>query len=98
VRHRLAEAKVKATGLHWLALQAAATGQAADAALAAAYAQTAASQTVYDLHQFLGAMGMTLEHPLHLWTYRMKALIGELGGQGGQALAAADAVWGPPGA
>jgi alkylation response protein AidB-like acyl-CoA dehydrogenase len=94
VRHRLAEAKVKATSLHWLALKAAATGEAGDAALAAAYAQTAASQVTYDLHQFLGAMGMTLEHPLHLWTYRMKGLISELGGRGGQSAAAADAIWG----
>jgi alkylation response protein AidB-like acyl-CoA dehydrogenase len=94
VRHRLAEAKVRATGLHWLALRAAATGEAADAALAAGYAQSAATQSVYDFHQFLGAMGMTLEHPLHLWTYRLKALTAELGGRAEQAAAAADAVWG----
>jgi alkylation response protein AidB-like acyl-CoA dehydrogenase len=95
VRHRLAEARVKATGLHWLALKAAGAGEPGDAALAAAYAQAAAAQIAYDLHQFLGAMGMTLEHPLHLWTYRMKALISELGGRAAQATAAADALWGP---
>lgn len=94
IRHRLAEAKVKSTSLHWLALKAASTGDAGDAALAASYAQTAAPQVVYDLHQFLGAMGMTLEHPLHLWTYRMKALLGELGGRAAQSEAAADAIWG----
>jgi alkylation response protein AidB-like acyl-CoA dehydrogenase len=94
VRHRLAEAKVKANSLHWLALKAATTLDAGDAALAALYAQTAASQVTYDLHQFLGAMGMTLEHPLHLWTYRMKALIGELGGRADQGADAADAIWG----
>ncbi len=32
---------------------------------------------------------MTLEHPLHLWTYRLKALLSELGGRGGQAQAVA---------
>ena len=48
---------------------------------------------VYDLHQFLGAMGITLEHPLHLWTDRLKALIGELGGRGANAVAAAGAIW-----
>ena len=37
---------------------------------------------------------MTLEHPLHLWTYRLKLLIGELGGRGANALAAASALWG----
>jgi hypothetical protein len=40
-------------------------------------------------------MGMTLEHPLHLWTYRMKALVSEFGGRAAQAAAAADALWGP---
>jgi hypothetical protein len=38
----------------------------------------------------LGAMGMTLEHPLHLWTYRLKALLSDLGGRGEQAHAVAD--------
>lgn len=94
LRHRLAEAQVRANGVYWLAMSAAATLDAGDAALAALHAQESARATVYDFHQFLGAMGMTLEHPLHLWTYRLKALASELGGRGGQALAAADAVWG----
>ena len=93
VRHRLAEASVRAMGVHWLALKAAGTLDPGDAALAAYYAQEAANRIVYDLHQFLGAMGMTLEHPLHLWTYRLKALIGELGGRGTQAVAAAASIW-----
>jgi hypothetical protein len=93
VRHRLAEASVRAMGVHWLALKAAGTLDAGDAALAAYYAQEAANRIVYDLHQFLGAMGVTLEHPLHLWTYRLKALIGELGGRGAQAVAAAHSIW-----
>ncbi|MFT3966612.1 MAG: acyl-CoA dehydrogenase, partial [Sphingobium sp.] len=75
-------------------LRAAGTGDAGDAALAALHAQEAAKRVGYDYHQFLGAMGMTLEHPLHLWTYRLKALTGDLGGRGEQALAAADALWG----
>lgn len=94
LRHRLAEAQVRTNGVYWLAMKAAGTLDAGDAALAALHAQESARATVYDFHQFLGAMGMTLEHPLHLWTYRLKALIGELGGRGGQALAAADALWG----
>jgi acyl-CoA dehydrogenase-like protein len=93
VRHRLAEASVRAMGVHWLAMKAAATLDAGDAALAAYAAQDAANRIVYDLHQFLGAMGVTLEHPLHLWTYRLKALIGELGGRGTQAVAAAASIW-----
>ena len=93
IRHRLAEAQVRTNGVYWLAMKAAGTLDPGDAALAALHAQESARACVYDFHQFLGAMGMTLEHPLHLWTYRLKALIGELGGRGGQALAAADAIW-----
>lgn len=94
LRHRLAEAQVLTNGVYWLALRAAGTGDAGDAALAALHAQDAAKRVGYDFHQFLGAMGMTLEHPLHLWTYRLKLLTAELGGRGAQAVAAADAIWG----
>lgn len=94
MRHRLAEAQVRANGVYWLAMKAAATLDPADAALAAFHAQESARVVVYDFHQFLGGMGMTLEHPLHLWTYRLKLLISELGGRGANALAAADALWG----
>ena len=94
MRHRLAEAQVLTNGVYWLALRAAGTGDPGDAALAALHAQEAAKRVGYDFHQFLGAMGMTLEHPLHLWTYRLKALASELGGRGANALAAADAIWG----
>jgi Acyl-CoA dehydrogenase, C-terminal domain len=93
VRHRLAEAQVRSNGVYWLAMKAAATLDAGDAALAALHAQESIKATVYDFHQFLGAMGMTLEHPLHLWTYRLKALSSELGGRGVQALAAAKGLW-----
>ncbi|PPE71873.1 acyl-CoA dehydrogenase [Solimonas fluminis] len=94
LRHRMAECTVLAGGVRWLALKAAATGDPADAALAALHAQESATRIAYDLHQMLGAMGMTLEHPLHLWTYRLKALVSELGGRGGQALAVARHAFG----
>lgn len=94
MRHRLAEAQVVTNGAYWLAMRAAQTEDAGDAALAVLHAQESAKRVCYDYHQFLGAMGMTLEHPLHLWTYRLKALTAELGGRGEQALAAADALWG----
>jgi Acyl-CoA dehydrogenase, C-terminal domain len=94
MRHRLAEAQVRTNGVYWLAMKAAATLDPADAALACFHAQESARLVVYDFHQFMGAMGMTLEHPLHLWTYRLKLLIGELGGRGNNALAAAEALWG----
>jgi hypothetical protein len=93
LRHRLAEDHVLALGTRWLALKAAASGDEGDAALAAAHAQEAARQVVYDLHQFLGGMGVTLEHPLHLWTYRLKLLTADLGGGLVQAADAAALVW-----
>jgi hypothetical protein len=34
-----------------------------------------------------------LEYPLHLWTYRLKFIQGELGGRAEQAIAAAEAVF-----
>lgn len=94
LRHRLSEAQVLTNASYWLTMRAAATGDAGDAALAAMQAQECAKRVAYDYHQFLGGMGMTLEHPLHLWTYRLKALSSELGGRGGNGLAAAEAIWG----
>jgi alkylation response protein AidB-like acyl-CoA dehydrogenase len=89
LRHRMAECAVLAGGVKWLALKAAGTAAEGDAALAAFHAQESATRVVYDLHQMLGAMGITLEHPLHLWTYRLKVLLSELGGRGAQAAAVA---------
>lgn len=94
IRHRLAEAQVRINGTYWLAIRAAADCDPGHAALAAHHACETARICIYDFHQFLGAMGMTLEHPLHLWTYRLKLLAGELGGAAGHARAAADALWG----
>jgi alkylation response protein AidB-like acyl-CoA dehydrogenase len=89
LRHRMAEGAVLAGGVRWLALKAAWSGDDGDAALAALHAQESATRIIYDVHQMLGAMGMTLETPLHLWTYRLKALLSELGGRAGQANAVA---------
>ena len=94
LRHRMAECAVLAGGVRWLALKAAGTADEADAALAALHAQDSATRVVYDVHQMFAAMGMTLEHPLHLWTYRLKALLSELGGRGGQASAVAQHCFG----
>lgn len=94
LRHRLAECTVLAEGVRWLAVKAAWSGDEGDAALAAYHAQDAATRVIYDVHQMSGAMGMTLEMDLHLWTYRMKALLSELGGRGGQAQAVGQHVFG----
>ena len=90
LRHRMAECAVLAGGVKWLALKAADSAAPADAALAAYYAQDSAVRIAYECHQMLAAMGMTLEHPLHLWTYRLKALVSELGGRSGQAASVAE--------
>ena len=95
VQHRLAEAAVRIEAMRWMALSAAASSSEADAAAAAGYAQAAAPTIVYDLHQFMGAMGLTLEHPLHRWTTRAKMLRADLGSAAAQHGALADAVWGP---
>jgi hypothetical protein len=90
LRHRMAECAVLAGGVKLLALKAASTATEADAALAAFHAQESATRIAYELHQMFGAMGMTLEHPLHLWTYRLKALLSDLGGRSAQARAVAE--------
>ena len=89
LRHRMAECAVLAGGVRRLALKAAWSGDPGDAALAAFHAQDSATRVNYDVHQMMGAMGMTLEMSLHLWTYRMKALLSELGGRGANAAAVA---------
>lgn len=93
VQHRLAGNAVRIEATRWLALQAAHSGSAADAAAAAGYAQQAAGTAIYDLHQFMGAMGLTLEHPLHRWTTRAKMLRADLGGAEAQYAALAAAAW-----
>jgi alkylation response protein AidB-like acyl-CoA dehydrogenase len=93
IQHRLAWAAETAEATKWLALRAAFSDDEADAAVAAGYAQARTATLTYDLHQFSGAMGLTLEFPLHLWTYRLRALAGELGGASVQSRAAAAAAW-----
>jgi alkylation response protein AidB-like acyl-CoA dehydrogenase len=93
IQHRLAMAAETAESTKWLAFRAAWSDSESDAAIAAAFAQARTAQFTYDVQQFAGAMGLTLEFPLHLWTYRLRALAGELGGGSRQARAAALATW-----
>ena len=82
IQHRLAGAAAKIEAAYWLTLRAAQGLNAGDAATALGYVQEASTKVVYDLHQFMGAMGLTLEHPLHRWTYRARLLRSSLGGAG----------------
>lgn len=96
IQHRLAMAAETVESCKWLAFRAAWSDRNADASIAAGFAQTRIAQFTYDLHQFTGAMGLTLEYPLHRWTYRLRALAGELGGASRQARAAATTTWPEP--
>jgi hypothetical protein len=94
VQHRLGVDTQIAEGTRWLARRAAWNGTEQDATIAALHAQDGVPTIAYDCHQFNGALGITLEHPLHFWTFRLRALQGELGGRAAQAGALADARWG----
>jgi len=94
IQHRLVMDTEMAEATRWLALRAAWSDSELDAATAATFAQDSIARLVTDLHQFTGAMGLTLEYPLHYWTYRLRALVGELGGSSQQAQAVSKAAWG----
>jgi len=96
IQHRLAQCHQIVCGIHYLTLRAAWSRDALDADLAASYAQQHVQKILFDLHQFNGAMGVTNEHTLHFWTYRLRALQAEAGGGPGAALAIADKRWGAP--
>lgn len=85
LQHRLAECAAVIEGLRLLVYRAAVEGgtHAYDAAIVA---HDAAKRLIYETSQFHGALGLTLEYPLHLWVYRLRALQMEL------AQAAAEAV------
>lgn len=94
VKHRLAGGASSIVACRLLARRAADLGQAGDARLALGYAQDCATGILYDLHQFMGAMGLTLEHPLYRWSYRIKLLVSELGGASRQFQDLATKEWG----
>ncbi|HMN79296.1 MAG TPA: acyl-CoA dehydrogenase family protein [Burkholderiaceae bacterium] len=96
IQHRLAEAATAIEAARWLTLRAAWSCDPLDASMALAHAQHHAGSIVYDLHQFMGATGLTLEHPLHRWTYRVRLLRSELGGAERQFAATARAAWSVP--
>jgi alkylation response protein AidB-like acyl-CoA dehydrogenase len=93
VQHRLVQCHMAATALHYLSVRAAWSGLVYDADVAACYAQQHVKKIVVDLHQFAGAMGVTNEFSLHLWTYRLRALQTEAGGMIEAALNVARNRW-----
>lgn len=93
IQQRLASAATKVEAAYWLTLKAAQGLAAPDAAIALGYVQEASTRIVYDLHQFMGAMGLTLEHPLHRWTYRARLLRSTLGGASANMKAVSERRW-----
>jgi len=93
IQHRLAEDAQIVQACKLLAFKAAYEDSDREAAVAALYAQETMRKIIYDCHQFAGAMGLTLEFPLHLWTYRLKYLQGEAGGRVAQSRLLAKTVW-----
>lgn len=77
VQHRLAECSVLAHSARLLLRRAAVQGGdgGQDAALVA---HEAVKRILYETNQFHGAIGLTLEYPLHLWSYRLRVLQFEL--------------------
>jgi alkylation response protein AidB-like acyl-CoA dehydrogenase len=94
IQHRLAEDAQIVQACRLMAFRAADSDCERLAAIACLYAQDAMRKVINDCHQFSGAMGLTLEFPLHLWTYRLKVLQGEAGGRAAQARVVAGRQWG----
>jgi alkylation response protein AidB-like acyl-CoA dehydrogenase len=94
VQHRLAELQVAVDGARWLTREAAYNGASAEAAATAcAAATTAVERVIADTHQLTGAMSLTREYDLHLWTLPMWALSQEAGGLEAHREAVAVARW-----
>jgi len=81
LQHRLAELAVIIEGAHWIALEAAfRDADPLQAAVAAGRAAGAAGLVARECHQMHGAIGLTRDYPLHLWSTRLGPLAVELGG------------------
>jgi hypothetical protein len=80
IQHRLAEMTTAIESLRLMTYRAALSQEGAEAALALGFGQEVAARVSYDSHQFHGALGQSLEYPLHYWTDRLRALQGECGG------------------
>lgn len=93
IQHRLAICAMMVEATEISARRAASSGEPVHAAMATAVAQDAAANLHHECSQFHGAMGLTIEAPVHYFTYRLKALQGELGGLPDQAIAAATYLW-----
>ncbi|MFA5882919.1 MAG: acyl-CoA dehydrogenase [Acidimicrobiia bacterium] len=94
LQHRLAALRVRIEGSRWLTYRAAWEGAPDESVLVATAQAVGAGRTaVRELHQMSGAMGLTDEYDLHLWTTRIFSLAAELGGPPVLQQALARARW-----
>ncbi len=93
VQHRLSICKVAIAATQKLVYRAALRPHGPNPALALAQAQETAVKVSQECQQFHGAIGLTLEHPLHHWTYRLKFLATEIGGGPASLERAAERTW-----
>lgn len=77
IQHRLAECSVLLHGARLLLYRAAVDGIGC-AETAAIATHEAVKRVLCETSQFHGAIGLTLEYPLHLWSYRLRVLQFEL--------------------
>ncbi|MFD4405249.1 acyl-CoA dehydrogenase family protein [Nocardia sp. NPDC058499] len=95
LQHRMAELTILIEGARWLTYEAAFHGAPGEAsATAAAHTMAALPTVTRETHQILGAIGLTREHDLHLYTLRLQALRTELGGLRRHRRAVVAARWG----
>ena len=92
LQHRMAHLVVLTEGVYWLALRAAYEFTPINANAAATHAVASAAQVLRDTHQMQGAIGLSREYPLHLWTFRLPDLQRELGGLSGHSRELARAI------
>ena len=84
VQHRLGECSALIQALRWLLYRAACEDEG-HCGEVAVVAHDVAKRVIYETTQFHGALGLTLEYPLHLWTYRLRMLQIELARAGAAA-------------
>lgn len=83
LQHRLAQLLVTVEGARWLTYATAWDGAPRSRSLlCAAHAVRAGRLAIRECHQLCGALGLTLEFDLQLWTMRISDLCAELGGPG----------------
>lgn len=94
LQHRILEAFVRIEGTKWSAREAAFLGAPAEQGATSAIAAVETAKIVLqEAHQLAGAIGLTLEFDLHLWTLRLQSLRVEAGGIASHSAALADSRW-----